>query len=68
MSDDADALFTVARLCLVDPFYKCRLIGLGLTERHGKRGAELLPFAERLVDDEVDEVAVTARRITSDLS
>ncbi len=50
LADDGDVLFAVARLCLIDPYYKCKLIGLGLIERLGERGAELRPLVERLVD------------------
>jgi len=68
LSDNGDVLLAVARLCLIDPYFKCKLIGLDLIEKLGERGAELRPLIERLVVDEVDAVSAAARRITSGLS
>lgn len=65
LTDDGEVLFAVARICLIDSYYKCRLIGLGLVERLGDRRAELLPLVERLVRDEVEAVSTEAGRITS---
>ena len=68
LADDGEVLFAVARLCLVDAFYKCKLIGLGLIKNLGERAAELRPWIERLVVDEVEAVSVTARRTSNDLA
>lgn len=68
LTDDDDALLSVARLCLVDQFYKCKLIGLSLAERLGDQRPELRPLVEPLCDDEVEEVRAAAQRITTNFS
>jgi len=68
LTDGGEVLFAVARFCLLDPFYKCKLIGLGLIERLEVRRLELIPFVERLIRDEVKAVAEAARRIKIDLT
>jgi HEAT repeat protein len=68
LTDDDDLLLKVARLCLMDQFYKCKLIGLSLAERLGDQRPELRPLVEPMCDDEVEEVRAIARRITTDFS
>lgn len=65
LSDNGDVLFAVARLCLIDPYFKCKLIGLELIERLGERGAELRPLIERLTNDNVESVISAARKAMS---
>lgn len=67
LTDDIDVLTTVARHCLRDRFWKCRMRGLFLIERLLKRQPELrdglVPMIEPLVKDEVEEVRGNARRV-----
>jgi hypothetical protein len=68
LTDDDDTLLSVARLCLMDQYFKCKLIGLSLAERLGDRWSELRPLVEQFIDDEVEDVRAAARRITTDFS
>ena len=63
LTDDPDVLLFVARTCLRDRYWKCRMNGLGLLERLGERGQELLPVVQRLVGDEVAEIREWAERV-----
>ena len=67
LTDEIDVLTTVARHCLRDRFWKCRMRGLFLIERLLKRQPELrdglVPMIEPLVKDEVEEVRGNARRV-----
>jgi hypothetical protein len=65
--DNGEVLFAFARLCLADSYYKCKLIGLDLTERLGERRAELLPLIELLIRHEIDAVAALARKTLTGL-
>ena len=68
LTDDRGILLTVARLCLIDQFYKCKLIGLSLVERLGERGPDILLLVEPLLSDDVEPVRAAAQRITTDFS
>ena len=63
LTDDPAVLLSVARACLQDRFWKCRMVGLGLVEQLGERGRELLPLVQLLVTDEVAENRASAERI-----
>ena len=66
LTDNEALLAVVARRCLTDPFYKCKLIGLGLIERlDDERRRKLIPFVKRLILDEVESVSTEAQRITA---
>ena len=56
LTDDPIVLLSVAHACLADRFWKCRMIGLGLVERLGEQGRELLPLVQLLVADEEAEI------------
>ena len=62
LTSDTEILLQVARTCLVDRYFKCKLIGLNLKGRLGERGRELIPLVERLVQDELREVREEANR------
>lgn len=66
LSSDPDVLLQVARTCLVDRFYKCKLIGLDLKRRLGGSGRELDLLAKRLVHDELPAVRDEAKRALSE--
>lgn len=66
LAEDGEVRFAVARLCLNDPYYKCRLVGLGLVEGLGERRAELLSLVERLIRDKVEPVSAEAQKIMAD--
>lgn len=65
LTDDIDVLTTVARHCLCDGFWKCRMKGLFLVERLLKKRLDLrdgfVAMIEPLVKDEVEEVREHAR-------
>ena len=67
LTDSFRVLVPLARRCLSDPHWRCRLHGLVLVERLGKRHKRLLPMlvpnVEPLVDDEVEEIRAVAQRI-----
>ena len=67
LTDSFRVLVPLARRCLQDRFWKCRLFGLLLVERLVQRERRLLPMlvpnVEPLFDDEVEEVREVARRI-----
>ena len=61
LSDDHDVLLSVARSCIQDQYWKCRMVGLGLIEQIGERGRELVQFVQPLVKDELPEIRRTDR-------
>jgi hypothetical protein len=67
LTDSYRTLVPLARCCLGDRSWKCRLLGLQMVGRLGERHWRLLlmlvPNVEPLVDDEVEEVREAARRI-----
>ena len=63
LTDEPSVLLSVARACLQDRFWKCRMVGLGLVEQLGERGRELLPLVQPLVNDEVVENRRRAEQI-----
>jgi HEAT repeat protein len=67
LTDDSDVLTTVARQCVHDRAWECRMKGLFILERLLKRQPELreglVPLLEVLVSDEVEEIRERARRI-----
>jgi hypothetical protein len=67
LTDSFRVLVPLARRCLRDRYWKCRMNGMLLVERLGKRERRLLPLlvrsVEPLVDDEVEEVREVAGRI-----
>ncbi len=70
LTDDSDVLTTVARQCVHDRAWECRMKGLFIVERLLKRQPEvrdeLVPLIETLVRDEVEEIRERARRIVMD--
>lgn len=66
LTDEPAMLLSLARGCLADRFWKCRMVGLGLVEQLGERGRELLPLVQPLLTDEVVEIRASAERIVSD--
>lgn len=68
LTNDPDLLLSVARLCLVDRYFECRLLGLHLVETLGELGRELRLLVEPLVEDEVAEVREAARKLRNDLA
>jgi hypothetical protein len=67
LTDEIDVLVTIARHCLTDRFWKCRMSGLFLVERLLKRQPDLrdrfVPIIEALLKDEVEEIREVVRRI-----
>jgi HEAT repeat protein len=67
LTGDIEVLTTVARHCLRDRFWECRMKGLFIVEGLLKRQAEMrdrfVPLVEPLVKDEIEEVRDRARRI-----
>jgi hypothetical protein len=67
LTDSFRVLVPLARRCLQDRHWKCRLHGLNLVERLGERHRRLLsllvPNVEPLMDDGVEENRAVARRI-----
>lgn len=63
LTSESDVLLQVARTCLQDRFFKCKLIGLNVIGRVGENGRELIPLVERLVHDEMLEVREEARSV-----
>ena len=67
LSDSFRVLVPLARRCLLDRFWKCRMHGLMLVEQLVQRERRLLPMlvpnVEPLLSDEVEEVRKIARRI-----
>ena len=65
-------LVPLARRCLKDHFWKCRMHGLFLVERLSQRHRRLLPMllpnVEPLLDDELEENREIARRIVDGFS
>lgn len=68
LTSELDVLLQVARICLLDRFYKCKLIGLNLIGRVGENGRELIPLVERLVHGEMPEVRDKAKRSLDELA
>ena len=69
LSESFRVLVPLARCCLRDRYWRCRLHGLDLFERLVRRErrlkAMLSPSVEVLVGDEAEEVRVAAQRIVS---
>ncbi len=65
ITDDHDLVLSVARACLQDSYWKCRMVGLGLIEQIGGRGRELLPLVRPLLNDELSEIRASAERIVN---
>ena len=66
-TDSFRVLVPLARRCLADRGWKCRMHGLAMVERLGKRRRRilemLLPSVEPLLADEVEEIRAFAREI-----
>jgi HEAT repeat protein len=67
LTQDSDVLTIVARQCVHDRAWECRMKGLFIFERLLKRRPELrdglVPLIEALAGDEVEEIREGARRI-----
>jgi HEAT repeat protein len=67
LNDSFRLLVPLARRCLTDPFWKCRLHGVCLVERLVERDRRLLPMlvpnVEPLLTDELEEVRAIAQQI-----
>jgi hypothetical protein len=67
LTGEMEVLMKVARYCLDDKDWKCRMRGLFLVERLLKRRPDLhdgfVPLIEPLVTDELEEIRDNARRI-----
>jgi hypothetical protein len=46
LTSESDVLLQVARTCLKDRYFKCKMIGLDLIGRIDESGRELTPLAE----------------------
>ena len=66
LTEDLGVLLPLARCCLEDRFWKCRLFGLGLVRRLGEQGRELLSLVKPLVNDEEAEIRQSAERIVAE--
>jgi len=66
LTGDSDVLTNVARHCLRDRSWECRMKGLLIVEGLLKRQADLrvrfVPLIEPLVKDDVEEIRERARR------
>jgi HEAT repeat protein len=67
LTGEMEVLMKVARYCLADKDWKCRMRGLFLVERLLKRQSNLrdglVPLIEPLLGDELEEIRENARRI-----
>ena len=67
LTDSFRVLVPLARRCLRDPHWRCRLHGLVLVDRLGERDRRLLPMlvqnVKPLLADEVEEIRAVAQRI-----
>jgi len=67
LTGEIDVLVTVARLCLADCHWTCKMLGLALAERIIKRQPDLrssfVPLIRPLSDDVIEEIRTAARQL-----
>jgi hypothetical protein len=61
--EDPAVLFEVARLCLLDSFYKCNFAGLSIVRKLGEKGRDLALLVEPLTQHEFAELREESERV-----